>query len=91
MIKVKCLCCGIVGEFKDAEEAFNKGWDAPPHFTLEFCNLCPASLYVLGKSHEIVHKYWEDTGRPENFSVAICVEEGSEVASWIASKINMEK
>ena len=28
-----CEGCGIVGTFKDADEAFNLGWDGPPHFT----------------------------------------------------------
>lgn len=32
-MKLKCQCCGIEQEFKDGEEAFKEGWDAPPHFT----------------------------------------------------------
>ena len=71
-ITATCLCCGISQDFKDAEEAFNSGWDTPPHFTgYACCNLCPGSFVVLGvtEKHEPDHKRWEQSGRPETFSV----------------------
>lgn len=43
-MKLKCECCGFEQEFKDGEEAFQAGWDAPPHFSQYVsCNLCPGS------------------------------------------------
>lgn len=34
-----CEGCKEVGRFKDADEAFNLGWDGPPQFTVVVC--CP--------------------------------------------------
>jgi hypothetical protein len=51
-MKLKCQCCGHEREFKDGEEAFQAGWDAPPHFTgYVCCELCPGSWVVLGETH----------------------------------------
>ena len=70
MIKLKCQCCGFEKEFVDGEEAFQEGWDGPPHFTgLQACNLCPGSLIVLGQTHLHVtaHELWKIEGRPTEF------------------------
>lgn len=73
MMKLRCLCCGIESEFSDSEEAFEKGWDAQPHFSCgPLCDLCPASLYIMGISHEVAHQRWVAKGRPEQFSVSSC-------------------
>ena len=53
MMKLKCMCCQFEQEFAGAEEAFDAGWDAPPHFTgIVCCDLCPASFVVMGCTHE---------------------------------------
>ena len=67
-----CQCCGFSQEFKDAEEAFKIGWDAPPHFTgYVCCNLCPGSFVVLGLTyrHTKVHEIWKAHGRPKEFQI----------------------
>ena len=67
MIKLTCDCCNFSQEFKDGQEAFEKGWDAPPYFSQYIsCNLCPGSFIVLGKTslHNAEHKRWEEKGRP---------------------------
>jgi hypothetical protein len=72
-MKLKCQCCGIEEEFQDGEEAFKKGWDAPPHFLFHVtCNLCPAVCVVMGAPHDLAHDLWSKEGRPEHFSVAKC-------------------
>lgn len=69
-----CQCCGFSKEFKDGEDAFNEGWDAPPHFTQVICcNLCPASFIVLGitDKHSPAHAKWRTEGRPSEFSIPL--------------------
>ena len=65
MMTLKCQCCNHEQQFENAEEAFQAGWDAPPHFALVCCDLCPASHLVLGISHEEVHERWRREGRPQ--------------------------
>jgi hypothetical protein len=68
-----CQCCGFEQQFKDGEDAFQNGWDAPPHFTgYVTCNLCPAVCVVLGLSHKLAHAKWQRDGRPSEFTVATC-------------------
>lgn len=69
-MKLKCQCCGFEQEFKDGEEAFRAGWDAPPYFTgYVACNLCPGSWVVFGETakHAAAHARWEQEGRPAEF------------------------
>lgn len=69
---LKCECCGFRKEFKDGQEAFDEGWDAPPYFTgYVCCNLCPGAFVVLGTTHkhQAAHEKWEKEGRPEKFSL----------------------
>lgn len=48
MLKLKCEACGVEREFKDGEEAFEAGWDAPPHFTqIVTCELCPTAHVLI--------------------------------------------
>jgi hypothetical protein len=61
---LKCQCCGFEREFADAEEAFEAGWDAPPHFFYVCCDCCPASYLILGTDHSEVHERWKRDGRP---------------------------
>lgn len=75
MLTLKCQCCGFEQVFDDAEDAFQKGWDAPPHFTgYVACDLCPASILIMQgpQGHEAVHKRWAVEGRPREFDVASC-------------------
>lgn len=80
-ILLTCECCGFVQQFKDGEEAFEAGWDAPPHFTqFIVCSLCPTAGIVLSMSagnakdsmHKKAHAHWRDHGRPEEFN-ALCL------------------
>jgi len=72
-MKFKCQCCGFEQEFANGEEAFENGWDAPPHFTgYVCCDLCPAVCIVLGLSHTKAHAFWAKHGRPPDFG-ALCV------------------
>jgi hypothetical protein len=80
-ITLTCECCGFSQQFKDTNEAFRAGWDAPPHFTQVICcDLCPSSGIVLstmqGKPkdsmHQKAHAHWREHGRPEEFDT-ICV------------------
>lgn len=65
---LKCQCCGIEKEFSDGEEAFQAGWDAPPHFYgYVCCDICPAVCIVLNAGHTKAHAHWEKHGRPEKF------------------------
>ena len=66
MIKFTCDCCKITQEFNDPEEAFDKGWDTPPHFTTGYisCSLCPIS-FLYGVDHTPVHDKWAQEGRPD--------------------------
>lgn len=65
----KCQCCGFEQEFKDGEDAFHAGWDAPPHFSGYIgCNICPGVCIVLGLSHDMAHQDWKENGRPEIFN-----------------------
>ena len=72
MIKLTCECCGYTQEFIDGEEAFQVGWDAPPHFTgYVCCDLCPGSFVVLGitERHEHAQQCWAIYGRPKEFEI----------------------
>ncbi len=72
-MKLRCQCCGIEREFKDGEEAFQAGWDAPPHFSTHICcDICPAVCLVLNAGHTKAHAYWEKHGRPKEFN-ALCL------------------
>jgi len=76
MITLTCECCNISEDFIDLEKAFDKGWDAPPHFTGYICcDLCPAAFIMLGQKwkHIPIHKKWEKEGRPLEFSQETCV------------------
>jgi hypothetical protein len=67
-VKLKCQCCSFEREFADLEEAFQVGWDAPPHFTGYICcNLCPAVCIVGNLSHAKAHAYFQEHGRPTEF------------------------
>ncbi len=72
-MKVTCYCCGYSKEFADGEEAFQAGWDAPPHFTLPTCDLCPAAFYFTGipEAHIKGHQRWQKDGRPASFEDAL--------------------
>ncbi len=66
-VELTCMCCGFTQHFKDGEEAFDLGWDAPPHFRgYVSCDLCPGSLIVLNKIdvHGSTHARWQREGRP---------------------------
>ena len=66
---LKCDCCSFEQEFKDGEEAFQAGWDAPPHFTGYIaCNLCPAVCIVLNLPHTKAHSYFSKCERPAEFN-----------------------
>jgi len=65
---LKCQCCEFEQEFVDAEDAFQAGWDAPPHFTLVCCDCCPASYLMLGIDHGENHEQWKRDGRPASNS-----------------------
>ena len=70
-VKLKCECCGFEREFEDREEAFEEGWDAPPHFSqFVTCELCPSAPLVLGhkEEHDKAHARWEREGRPATFT-----------------------
>lgn len=72
-MKLKCECCGFEKEFQDGEEAFQAGWDAPPHFTgYVSCDLCPGAWIVLGQTekHAEAHKKWAQGGRPADFRLS---------------------
>ncbi len=72
-MRLKCQCCDFEQEFKDGEEAFQTGWDAPPHFTGYICcNLCPAVTVVLGAGHKLAHALWAAEGRPKEWSFEKC-------------------
>lgn len=77
MIKLKCDCCQHEEEFIDSEEAFQKGWDAPPHFQgYVACNLCPAAAQFMDggwSRHAPIHEKWEREGRPAEFTQETCV------------------
>jgi hypothetical protein len=67
-----CECCGFSQDFQNGEEAFQAGWDAPPHFTQYVCcNLCPGSFVVLGITvkHEPAHEKWKKERRPKEFDI----------------------
>ena len=65
--RLKCQCCG----FEDSltgEEAFERGWDAPPHFTqVVCCPLCPAVAALGIVDHSKAHARWAIEGRPKTF------------------------
>lgn len=77
MVKFKCLCCDHEQEFRDAEEAFRAGWDAPPHFTAvqPLCDLCPAAPIALKglaharHRHAESHARWAREGRPKEYEL----------------------
>ncbi len=67
-----CQCCGFEQDFTDGEQAFNEGWDCPPHFTgYVCCNLCPGSFVVMGLTHlhHGAHERWAREGRPAEFEM----------------------
>jgi hypothetical protein len=69
-----CMCCGFTQEFIDGEEAFETGWDAPPHFSgYVACDLCPGSFVVLGitHQHDKAHECWAKFGRPSEFEIPV--------------------
>lgn len=65
-----CECCGHTEELT-GKEAFDQGWDAPPHFTqVVCCPLCLSAPLVLGEGnakHARAHERWEREGRPASF------------------------
>lgn len=72
-MKVTCQCCKLEAEYKDAQAAFDEGWDLPPFFTgYVCCPLCPAVCIVLGKGHKKAHAHWAEHGRPKEFSIGTC-------------------
>lgn len=71
---LRCACCSHSQTFVDLKEAFNAGWDTPDRFGFTLCDLCPASLYVMKKSHESVHRRWAQEGRPAGFTLESCLE-----------------
>ena len=68
---LRCQCCQWEEDL-DPEEAFQLGWDAPPHFSHVCCPICPAVCVVLGKTHKKAHALWEVIGRPADFELATC-------------------
>lgn len=66
-MKLKCECCGFEEEFPDGEEAFQAGWDCPPHFIAApiTCSLCPAVCAMGLVDHTEAHTRWVKEGRPE--------------------------
>jgi hypothetical protein len=90
VITFTCVCCGHSQEFVDAEEAFNEGWDAPPHFTgFIACSLCPASFIVSGQTakHNEVHARWGREGRPDNWSQETCLSPEDRVPESVLDQI----
>jgi hypothetical protein len=72
-IRLKCQCCGFEEVFDGAEAAFQKGWDAPPHFSgYVCCDLCPAVCIVLNAPHEKAHALWKRVGRPKQWELETC-------------------
>ncbi|MBI4728744.1 MAG: hypothetical protein HY775_04485 [Acidobacteria bacterium] len=62
-----CECCGYPREFRDADEAFEAGWDCRPYFSGPIiCELCPSTLVTLRMTdrHERAHSEWMASGRP---------------------------
>ena len=48
---LECIVCGIQKKFDNPDEAFDEGWDAPPHFSYVCCDKCsyPEWLMKNGK------------------------------------------
>lgn len=90
ILELTCGCCGITQEFENGEEAFEAGWDAPPHFTGYIaCNLCPAAFIVMRQTvkHDSVHAQWDRDGRPSEFSQATCLAPEDRVSENIIDAI----
>ncbi len=71
-MKLTCECCSHTETFADGEEAFQAGWDCPPHFSgYVCCGLCPGSFVVLGMTHKHkkAHERWAVEGRPAEFQI----------------------
>lgn len=50
---IVCEGCHIIGEFDTPDDAFNAGWDAPPHFTVvTCCPDCSASEILIARSRQ---------------------------------------
>jgi len=73
---LKCTCCGYAEAFIDADEAFEKGWDCPPHFSVIACDLCPSVCAMGIVSHEKAHALWAKEGRPSEWSLDRCSADG---------------
>lgn len=89
-MNLKCDCCGFEREFTDSEEAFQEGWDAPPHFTgYVSCDLCPAAYIALGEihKHDTIHKRWDEEGRPEEFTQETCIAPEDQVPQHLLEEL----
>lgn len=75
-MSLKCQCCGFESDL-DLEEAFQAGWDAPPHFTVHVCcPLCPAvCLMDKSEGHTKAHAHWAKHGRPAEFALETCASD----------------
>ena len=90
-ITLTCECCNISKEFAHYEEAFDKGWDAPPHFTGYIgCDLCPATFIVLGQKwkHFPIHEKWNREGRPLEFTQESCIPEEDRIPEELITELN---
>lgn len=50
VLKLTCEGCGTVAVFTSADQAFNEGWDCPPHFTqVVTCDKCSSADILLAR------------------------------------------
>lgn len=98
----RCDCCGFEQDLTSGE-AFQAGWDAPPHFTQYVsCPLCPALCAMELEGHVMAHTDWERNGRPVAFDercltdqdfgktrteLDVMVERGKEIAGEILKNV----
>lgn len=75
-VLLECACCKYTETFSNAEEAFEKGWDCPPHFTVVCCPLCPTVCALGIVSHSKAHELWAQEGRPDDFRLDKCSADG---------------
>lgn len=73
---LECACCGYTQTFQSADEAFEKGWDCPPAFTVVCCPLCPTVCALGIVSHNRAHEQWAEEGRPDAFRLDKCASDG---------------
>lgn len=93
MISLTCQCCGQDRAFNSAEQAYEEGWDAPPHFTIIACDLCPASLIALEQKHKHTpaHERWAKDGRPKSWNESVASGDIPPLPGDIPIPLDMEE